>query len=487
VCSAPTSPGLVSGYKVDPFLRFHTAQALLQEVALLESTVENLAKSRNERAYVVRLRVGVVPYARNQPYDVYSRLSFFLKRSDPDEELKANAEAIDREQPTIPVPAVRVVPVLATDNMEATDHSEAAQLLRQLGMAIGLMVQGNGANVGVQKASDLVKTASAKDYNSLLNITALTDNTLQARFGAARNGSGHYSMQERSQFITAVIFVPKKIVQRERERESERATQIDVSSQYDLRNPETGKIIPRLPNDKFYKDTLASLDGLKKIDETPDKLFKKRPEGCQWMSVKILRDRDKESNEEIGSESDRKEEGRLAFLFDLIGMIKANEDICFRKSVTKVDWDNFDWRFLWNKFAGLYAASEVSVSTFEIPERKLPEFAIEQTIMLVDDGNRTAGTVVAGKNVVPNLLHAWLETTDKEKARLVGTITPTSTAGQISVAFHSLSAMGLEGERFNLVLSDARAEDDPKPVKIPARIAVVKKPSITPGAAKPGG
>ena len=168
-------------------------------------------------------------------------------------------------------------------------------------------------------------------------------------------------------------------------------------------------------------------------------------------------------------------------------MIKANEDICFSKSIANVEWGNFDWRVLWNKFASLYAASEISVSTFEIPKRERPDFAANQTIMLVDDGNRTAGTVVAGKNVVPNLLHAWLETTGKGKARLVGTITPTSTAGQISVAFHSLSAMGLESEHFNLVLSDALAEDHPKTVSIPARIAVVKKPSITLGAAKPGG
>src|SRR3546814_1001816 len=85
--TAPAAPGLASPGApgtalagaagepgIDPFLKYDIARSLFEFVQLLNQTVRNVAyDSRTEEAYLVRLRVGVVPLARRQSFDVYSR------------------------------------------------------------------------------------------------------------------------------------------------------------------------------------------------------------------------------------------------------------------------------------------------------------------------------------------------------------------------------------------------------------------------------
>lgn len=460
--------------KGDPFLRYQTAQALYQEVALLNSVIDNIAQKRHERAYVVRLRIGVVPYARNQPYDVYSRLSFFLKQ---DEEVRlsiakqkkessvtgSSAEGSSTEGSS--VQGIRVVPVLAADNMEATDHAEAAERVRQLGIAIGLMIQGNGLNLGADKVNDFLKSASAKDYNSLLNMASLSANTLQARFGAARNGAGTFSMQERSQFITALVFVPDSVFARDKNSDGrEMDREVDVIAHYDLRDPNSGAVVRELPPAEMQRKTLSSLADLPPLPEKASDLLKSLPKNCTWNSVDAV------NKGYLPVSTD------IALLFDLSGMLNSNDDICFRRSVANVGWNRHDWRVLWNKVAGLNATSQVSIDTFQLPEENLPVFAAPQTIILVDDGQTTSGTVLAGKNVVPSQTYAWLQTKDKAKGRLMGTVAPGTANGLLEVTFPSLSAAGLAKSTFELVLADAASDHQATNA---VQITALKKPAPT--------
>src|SRR3546814_2095949 len=78
--TAPAAPGLASPGApgtalagaagepgIDPFLKYDIARSLFEFVQLLNQTVRNVAyDSRTEEAYLVRLRVGVVPLARRQ-------------------------------------------------------------------------------------------------------------------------------------------------------------------------------------------------------------------------------------------------------------------------------------------------------------------------------------------------------------------------------------------------------------------------------------
>lgn len=58
-------------------LEYAAATAFFQEVKLLNRYVADAALRRGCRAYVVRLQMSVVPFARNFPLDVYSNISLF--------------------------------------------------------------------------------------------------------------------------------------------------------------------------------------------------------------------------------------------------------------------------------------------------------------------------------------------------------------------------------------------------------------------------
>ena len=60
----------------EPSLQYNTALALHQEVQLLNSYIRNAAKRSGYIPYIVRLQITVLPFARNQPYDVYADIGF---------------------------------------------------------------------------------------------------------------------------------------------------------------------------------------------------------------------------------------------------------------------------------------------------------------------------------------------------------------------------------------------------------------------------
>lgn len=81
--SALTLPGIgVTGTKIsdDPFLRYAAATALFQEAALLDQYVKNAAKRSGYVPYLVRMQLSVLAHKRNQPYDIYADMSFFLQQ-----------------------------------------------------------------------------------------------------------------------------------------------------------------------------------------------------------------------------------------------------------------------------------------------------------------------------------------------------------------------------------------------------------------------
>lgn len=83
VPSALGLPGIgVADEKIgdDPFLRYGAATALFQEAALLDQYVKNAAKRTGYVPYLVRMQLSVLAHKRNQPYDIYADMSFFLQQ-----------------------------------------------------------------------------------------------------------------------------------------------------------------------------------------------------------------------------------------------------------------------------------------------------------------------------------------------------------------------------------------------------------------------
>src|SRR3546814_7712164 len=95
---------------------------------------------------------------------------------------QSGRQITDAAAPAAPAPAaatgadsvVRIIPLLATDNLEASLRTRAEDQVRQLGLALSLMVQNVGGNISASKLDELLKAFKARDYSRLFLISPLT-------------------------------------------------------------------------------------------------------------------------------------------------------------------------------------------------------------------------------------------------------------------------------------------------------------------------
>lgn len=211
---------------LDQSLTFRAAAALLQEVTLLNAYVRDAAISRGARPYVVRMLVTLFPNARLEPYDAYSTISFFetphgdaereyLRTSgfnthaeEDDKDIRAEvALALDRAKAVACTRPLEVIPLVVTDNLESSLHSDAVQRIRDLSAAL----QGFNATTAVganvrSRAEDGNKTLS-RNLNSLFTLARVAPNAIEARLGAAW-ANGRFVMVPRTFNVTIILLVP---------------------------------------------------------------------------------------------------------------------------------------------------------------------------------------------------------------------------------------------------------------------------------------
>ena len=252
----------------DPMLAYTAATALFQEVQLLNRYVQNAAQKHGYHPYLVRLQIGVMPFARNQPYDVFTTLSFFpeagedVRLEDKRDKLSAEMKALKAEVSKFDtaILAARsagdsdngselvakklekasklktastelntsmndilaakekrgdlvdnrktfVLPLLVTDNLEGTLKSRTVDSLRQLSFALSFLVQGVIGNIGVDKVRDDLKSALGTDINGLMTVGQISDNSILVRLGAARQPSSEYGMIPRTHNVSLLVMV----------------------------------------------------------------------------------------------------------------------------------------------------------------------------------------------------------------------------------------------------------------------------------------
>jgi hypothetical protein len=226
-----------SGPTLDPFLQYQTALALFQEVKELNRYIRAAAMRYCFEPYLLRMQVGVTPYGRRQPYDVYTRVSFFPGELDA---LTLGQQAADTISDAAPKPLSarsfaqgrladggqdpcdafarsnpRIVPLLVTDNLELTRQQRTQDAVRQLKLALTAAYQGVAADATLQRLAEALEAVGGNSLNSLTSVTRLTDNTVQARLGAANDPSidSKYgrSMVPRNYNISLLLLVPKAV------------------------------------------------------------------------------------------------------------------------------------------------------------------------------------------------------------------------------------------------------------------------------------
>lgn len=159
--------------------------------------VELAAKRKGYVPYMVRMQLATMPYRRHLPYDIHAQVEFF-PASDTFSIRKADKDT------RLPY----VVPILVTDDLEQSIKSRAAEVARQIGLAVNLMVHGVGGNVGANAESRNRESVLAADFNSLLTVARLNDNGIYIRLGAANEATAGYSLVGRTYDITLLLLVP---------------------------------------------------------------------------------------------------------------------------------------------------------------------------------------------------------------------------------------------------------------------------------------
>jgi hypothetical protein len=222
---------------IDPVLRYLVANALYQEVQLLNQQVKNAAIDESSYTpYLIRLQVSVLPRQRDEPYDAYANISFFLRESKDQvppfdyivskvstkTESSEDSAVTERESNPNPLAAPmailstssspttpKIIPLLVTDNIDAALHSRATESLVQLAFALSGMVSGVGIGSDLQSASDKLRTTLGRDFNSTFTVARVSENTLRVRFGAIQQGAGTYAMLPQTHDISVLLLMPK--------------------------------------------------------------------------------------------------------------------------------------------------------------------------------------------------------------------------------------------------------------------------------------
>lgn len=197
-------PSVSGDIATNPVLRAQAAVALHQELVLLDHYLDEAFDSCLYEAWLVRTRLVVMPYARNQPFDVYTRI--YLSR---DMGAGFNTNGL------------RIIPLLVTDNFERSDTRRYEQLISQMQANMSglssILALGLGFNSYINNMNALL----GSQYNNVLTISQTNDYTLSVRLGAVFSPTSRYEMQARSYDLTFLVLMDRSSIYEERQRQME--------------------------------------------------------------------------------------------------------------------------------------------------------------------------------------------------------------------------------------------------------------------------
>ncbi len=230
--ATPQSPEKLTA-NADPFTAYSTANALHQEVAVLNNYIRNFPTRRGYRPYLVRLQLSVIPKRRNLPYDIYSDLIFFADLGPLNESYLDRRKRAEDEDLLTERKAVFAIPLLASENLERGIDTRSRALRNSLGLSgAGLLgTTSAGADVDAERLSKLQSLAN--DLNGLFTIGRVTDNVLRARFGAVQNAEPSYEMIPRTHNISLLLLIP------------EDAKTVEIEAKQSMRHAVTGEPLDR--------------------------------------------------------------------------------------------------------------------------------------------------------------------------------------------------------------------------------------------------
>ena len=355
----PTAASLPGGGSVtsatlgqDPLLKFWTAAALYQEVQLLNRYVQDAAIPEDFTAFVVRLQVTLLPWARREPYDAYADISFFMG----DFSLEDRSEQTLKWDGRTSQNEVRILPLLVTDDIEAALEARSFDRIRQLALALSASMKGVGLESNLESVNEQLQSVTGRDYNSAFTLARVSHNTLRVRFGALNQGMARYSMIPQTHNVTLLLMVPtkpgKKGLDNRTVRLVSRTAFIDARNGNELMD-----------------------DPKRRIEEIGGAL-----KDCK-----------------IDPEKEKKGDECLHECLDLPRLVAGNNWAEFRECVNRkcVKKKNYP-EPLWVELASLREESRYQTATLTLPKYD-PVLGLEgQTPLLIDDGKSSISTKLVG-------------------------------------------------------------------------------------------
>jgi hypothetical protein len=379
---------------IDPILKYRTAGALMQEVALLSTFVRDAAISSHSKPYVVRLLVTMFPTNSSRAYDAYTTVSFFTKDRATENMLApvqvrraateigaagntlilslnsrvlSNASATNCDRRPL-----EVVPLFVTDNIESSLHSDSLERVRDVALAVQGIWGNTRAGGGFRSQRDDLSKTLVRNLNSLMTVARLHDNTLQIRLGAMY-GNRTDTMVPRTFNVTALVLFPTAKPQEELD-DAGRLVRDMVASdvlpcsqalytaQTTLRNSRSGRV--------------ASVDRGNRMARRLQALT-----GKDLPAQTLL---------------DHAEAGDFEKFKSVAGVGAAQ---------------------LWPQALSIVHSTSLTSGTFEAPARDMEFFSSDSHASLIDDGKAARVTLTGAVNVLPARLSSTIRVITKKEKR----------------------------------------------------------------------
>ncbi len=357
----------------DAMLEYWAAAALYQEVQLLNRTIRDAAIPGGYRPYLVRLQLSLLPRRRNEPYDVYTTLSFFSPMlepgaAEPRGTLQGTAAAEGTADPTetalayeppptslrsgstrrstlLPGTGPCVLPLVVTDNLESSMQSRSAQDVQTLALAFLGFPGKFATDLSAELFQDQLQAQlHSRDLNSLLTVARLSENSLRVRLGAMQQATAKFAMVPRNHYVTLLLMVP-----------DDAPAAIDLVAQTVLVDTETGVELSGTPEQRVG-ELLSGVRARARHPELDD-----------------------------------------AVLLQLLGRVQRNDQVGYHEELRARLGGRVDPTLeheLWLELVQLMVGSQFTSHRFELPGHGqweiLPDEFYAQTPLAVDDGvNRT--------------------------------------------------------------------------------------------------
>jgi hypothetical protein len=370
------TPAAPNERAIDPFTKYQAAAALMQEIRVLNQYVVAQELPPEAVAQVVRLQISVLPYARYEPYDVYTNISFFPQSAAEQANKSALLSLETQGQLDDGKGAAIVVPLLATDNFEASSQSSAANSVQQAAISLLGLVQGVGIRAGNGRLLDEIRAVTGRELNALTTTSRLNNNTLRVRLGATFNNQAEYTMVPQTHNVSVVVILPKG------------TDHVDIIARTTLRHATKGTDLPERPREEAARVACERLRGYRELPGNPLKDIT-----AAYGDVGVCAELDDGQQTKVLSLLQHVEFARFGLFRDTLSGTQPGHD----DQITS----------LWSNLAEILTGSRYSRAWFQVVPEK-PTWPAAQTVLAATDDKAITGTVTNGRDLPVNGFSARL-------------------------------------------------------------------------------